>query len=725
MAVRTFDIAVRRALVVAVGLLATLAVPPSHAAPAAAEVTLGPLVSGTQAYVHGTFVWTDYAYNDHGPDRAATYPSPDDQNNAADLIQLQLGLGRRGGLSIRAVLETLTHKDIPLLGVGLDTDNDSRTGASSVPGGQWKNAGSLGLDLFVTVSSRGAALNRWTGHGWQLQQALAATVDLASNVMSAEIPGLRLGHRVSAVTVLGLGRADSSWLTGKGPIYNLAFVHAEPPATGNQLASAEQVAITGKGHATGGEWQDRRQGEVLTGKLPATTAVAVLDVDAMRRHVTRLPDVSSPGQHVWMYHSRVALPEGIIDGTAAGGLWAGPYQPYVVQVPAKPDRSALLWLHGGGANHLANGVFAPQGSLRLNRALGIFPFGRQITTTQDHGYHFASEQDVLDVLADASRNYRLDARRVVVAGLSTGGGGASRMAQLHPDLFSGVLVSSAYDDTHLIENLVNVPLVLHNGAADPAASQPVLALTVQELDALGDVDYRSYSVAAHTHADMTADLTQCVLDRLLATAAVQRPARVVLTLDPLNDAPGLDLRHGDAYWVSDAALRPGPANSPFHTAAGDPPGYGDNAVGRVDLSSLAVARRTTTATSVEAVGENVTSGADFCGPSTSAHSNDLWRVHGLALRPAAPQPVSNAVRGVLRRVSGVGIDLATAQLSAARPLRLDLDGDGMTTVRLLGAWPSRAVGVVRDGVRVGTARARRGVLTLRLDAQGQHTFMVW
>ena len=31
-----------------------------------AEPTIGPLICGTASYVDGTFVWTDYAYDDTG-----------------------------------------------------------------------------------------------------------------------------------------------------------------------------------------------------------------------------------------------------------------------------------------------------------------------------------------------------------------------------------------------------------------------------------------------------------------------------------------------------------------------------------------------------------------------------------------------------------------------------------------------------------------------------------
>src|SRR3954451_17306983 len=76
-----------------------------------ADPTLGPLICGTATVVDGSYVWTDYAYDDTAPSAeelggaAARYP--DGAANAADLIQLQLR-PTADGLAVRAVLQTLT-----------------------------------------------------------------------------------------------------------------------------------------------------------------------------------------------------------------------------------------------------------------------------------------------------------------------------------------------------------------------------------------------------------------------------------------------------------------------------------------------------------------------------------------------------------------------------------------------------------------------------------------
>lgn len=702
------------------------------------EPTVGILESGSTQYVDGTFAWTGYAYNDHGPNTsagqpgAATYPDAVDQSNAANLIQFQAALDRHGGLRLRGVLETLTHPDLPLMGIGLDTDNRTSTGAPTVPGGEWQTDGALGLDYFITVSASGARLLRWDGHGWAVVRRLPARVSSADNTMSTVVPtsALPLRRTLSAVAVLGLRRPGASWLAGHGPIYDLGFVRAEPPTTSTgMLSSAETVAATHSGHATGGEWQDIRQADVLTGHRAASAAVARINLAAMRDGRTIRPRLETPGYHVMLYRSHVALPGGIIDGTEAGGLWAGPYQPYLVELPPHPTGRlpVLLYLHGGGGDHLDNGIFAPEGPLRIGRSVAVFPYGREPTTAQDHGYQGVSEQDVLDVLDDARRQFRTDPRRALIVGVSTGAGGAFRLAQLHPDLFGGVLVMSGYDDTHLPENVINLPVVLQNGGADPAANQAVLDLTIQELAAFKDIGFMSYSAAAHTHADPTAPLLQCEVRRLLATPIVRNPARVVLSLDPANDPPGLPrgvrLHHGRAYWLSGVATRRHVSPSPWHTPAGDPPGYGDNAVGRIDVTSRGFARRTSVGHNVAGVGQNVTTGADFCGPS-SARSNDVWWVRGRALRAGPVQPTSNSFTLTARNLRKASFNLPRMRLTPRRRLRILARGDGPIRLTLLGRWGNAPVALFDNARRVATLRPRRGRLTIRMNLSGTHRLVL-
>ena len=101
------------------------------------DPTVGPLICGTASYVDGTYVWTDYAYDDTGASAAelggGAEPYPEEGANTADLIQLQFR-PTDDGLRIRAVLQTLNDPSVPVLAVGFDTDGDPATGAPSLPG---------------------------------------------------------------------------------------------------------------------------------------------------------------------------------------------------------------------------------------------------------------------------------------------------------------------------------------------------------------------------------------------------------------------------------------------------------------------------------------------------------------------------------------------------------------------------------------------------------------
>jgi hypothetical protein len=112
---------------------------------------LGPLVAGTSSYVEGTFVWTDYVFDDRGPNLVdfpllgpvrcltpggpdcsggdAEYPEFAAPGNTADLVQLQIGTARWDRLAVRAVLSSLVNPEVPALGVAFDTDANPATGA--------------------------------------------------------------------------------------------------------------------------------------------------------------------------------------------------------------------------------------------------------------------------------------------------------------------------------------------------------------------------------------------------------------------------------------------------------------------------------------------------------------------------------------------------------------------------------------------------------------------
>jgi hypothetical protein len=182
------------------------------------------------------------------------------------------------------------------------------------------------------------------------------------------------------------------------------------------------------------------------------------------------------------------------------------------------------------------------------------------------------------------------------------------------------------------------------------------------------------------------------------------------------------LQHGQAYWLSKVRLRDTAPTSTWHTPAGDLPGYGDNAVGRVDVTSLAFEERATTATPVETSGQNATSGATLCDANTGPSTNDVWRVHGIDIAPGPRLDASNAVDLSLRQIDALTLDLGRMRLNLASPLTLGVTGDGVTSITLdnLGAKTSR-VQVSLDGVPAGVLRPQHGQVTVSLNLTGPHT----
>ena len=201
-------------------------------------------------------------------------------------------------LRITAILETLVHPGLAAVGIGIDTDANRLTGAPSVPGNSWNTRTPLGLEAMVVLQGTTARLLKWERDAWRRVGELKATTDVASNSLEALVPDNVLAVPAEGswrvVAAAGLGGADNSWVDGKGPIYDLGFVHAEDPYNESAYAvvdAGQQV----KGQATAGgsasaEWQDHRQADVLAGSLDPSNAVGIVDLKRLGSKVTRLAE---------------------------------------------------------------------------------------------------------------------------------------------------------------------------------------------------------------------------------------------------------------------------------------------------------------------------------------------------------------------------------------------------------------------------------------------------
>jgi predicted peptidase len=87
----------------------------------------------------------------------------------------------------------------------------------------------------------------------------------------------------------------------------------------------------------------------------------------------------------------------------------------------------------------------------------IFPqTGFDWTSTQ-------SENIMLDALKDAQKHYSIDAERVSLSGMSSGGRGAWVLGARHPEIFSALVPMGGYSATGEVPKLTRMPIfALHN-----------------------------------------------------------------------------------------------------------------------------------------------------------------------------------------------------------------------------------------------------------------------
>ena len=412
-----------------------------------ADLTLGRLVCGTAAVVDGTYVWTDYAYDDTGASAvalgggAAAYP--DGAANAADLIQLQLR-ATADGLHIRAVLQTLDDPALPVLVVASTPIGDPTTGAATFPGYVW-NACRRSASSSWWCSPAAAPSSAGSSRGAGGASAMfPSTVDTGSTMIETTVP---IEH---------LDPSGATWRTFVAVGLAVRWACCSSTASARSTTSRSSGTRPWRGRGVSTSWQDRNQADILAGRYSSEHAAAIIDFDAL--HYVPRDDASDdalpPGYHTFRHWAgarsrrRCAAVAGVVPpqlwadrglDTAPAPPWkihAGRYQPYGVYIPERLPTPAplVVFLHGTGSNHLAEAVMSLFGPGRFDLpAIVVSPLGRGGSC----GYYGAAEQDVLDVMADIGERYAIDETLVPSSpGSRRAGSAPSRLGELYPDKFS-------------------------------------------------------------------------------------------------------------------------------------------------------------------------------------------------------------------------------------------------------------------------------------------------
>jgi dienelactone hydrolase len=168
----------------------------------------------------------------------------------------------------------------------------------------------------------------------------------------------------------------------------------------------------------------------------------------------------------------------------------------------------------------------------------------------DYFYKDQGDMDVLEVIRDVQRHYRVDASRIYLMGHSMGGYGTNNVATHHPDLFAAVAPAEGTDSIDLAANLRNVPWFETSAEEDlDAGAQEARKMYAALSDPGYDATLLVYGFKIHEYSSIYDHLPD--LFRFFGRHRLVRdPAIVSFTRPEGQDRPELGLVYDRAYWVS-------------------------------------------------------------------------------------------------------------------------------------------------------------------------------
>lgn len=554
------------------------------------------LVSGTEAYRDGEWLYQDFLHDDHGATGvkdpndpygvaahlysppAGTFTYPTDRryaHNAADLVELRVKpLG--DATAFRVTLNTLLDPARSAFTVALGTS------ASSV---SWPYGAGVSspAQRFLTWHGKVATLVDATGR--VLTPAPSVHVDLLRRQVEVRVPHRAWDPRRSTVrTTIGVGLWDVAGGTylkpapvpatattpGGGTPQGVALVNVGPREQEPLplIAGATMADTAVGGQALAMFWRERQQSAQLT-LGDVSPFAADVDFAKLARRVTDESKVPTHGPMDRIFASRHSFGQGLDPsrvcfdlassfsaGARCTGRFVGQLQTYALYVPPKPrprkGYGLTLLLHSLSANH--NQYLGTRNQSQLgDRGAGsivLTPAGRG----PDGFYAGVAEADTFEAWADVARHYRLDQGWTAVSGYSMGGFGTYRMLARWPDLFSrgfSVVGAPGSVEDQLV-SLRNTPLLLWNAGADELVNLQTSEDAVAASTAAG-IPFEEDLFPTADHLTLAANDQYAPGAAFLGSWRVDRdPSRVSFVVDPTEDAGGVVSDH--AYWLS--GLRP-------------------------------------------------------------------------------------------------------------------------------------------------------------------------
>jgi hypothetical protein len=655
------------------------------------------LVSGTQAYRAGEWLYQDYLLDDHGATgvkdleehygistnlyspSAGTFTYPTDKvyaNNAADLVELRVKPLPKG-TAFRVTLNTLEDRTRSAFTIALGSSD------SAV---DWPYGAGVSSPARYFLTWHGDAVDfRNAASGKSLGPKPRLRVDMLRRQIEVVVPHATWDPgRAKVRTTIGIGLWDrkaggylapqpggaTETTPGGGTPNAVALVNVGPrfDEPWPIYAGATMADTAVQSQVLAPMWRERKQSEQLSlGDVsPFSAAVDFAKLAAKKRDESGVPK-SGPMDRIFASHFSFGqgmnpdnvcfdLGESFSAGAKCIGRDVGQLQPYGLYVPKKllpaGGWGLTLLLHSLSVNY--NQYMTSRNQIQLaNRGPGsivVTPEGRG----PDGFYAGVAEADTFEVWADVARHYRLDPSWTAVSGYSMGGFGTYRMLARWPDLFSRgfSVVGAPGSVADQLISLRNNPLLLWNADGDELVNLRTSEAAVEAVTAAG-LRFEEDLFLTSDHLTLAANDEYTPGAEFLGTHAIDlNPARVSYVADPSEDSEGVVADH--AYWISDLRTR-GKGNATvavFSKGFGegippvDPMASGGGALTGGEIPALAYFSRT-----------------QSWGKSQEAPSKDALVIDA-------------------KNLETITIDVARARVSC--DAALDVDTDGPLTVTLAG-----------------------------------------
>lgn len=191
------------------------------------------------------------------------------------------------------------------------------------------------------------------------------------------------------------------------------------------------------------------------------------------------------------------------------------FQPYRIYVPTYYEGSKpfplIVALHGMGGDE--NSYFDQylQGAFKVEAEkrgyIVACPKGRQPASM----YVGAAERDVMDVIEDVRRAYRIDADRIYLTGHSMGGYGTWSVAMNHPEIFAALAPVAGGGSPAGMSKIAHIPQIVVHGDNDKTVSVERSRVMVDSAKKLG-VEMKYMEIPGGDHVSVAARTFKEVYD---------------------------------------------------------------------------------------------------------------------------------------------------------------------------------------------------------------------